>query len=571
MSLPTMQPTAPVNRQTTPATLTDFFLKWETLQPEKVYLRQPVGDEFINFTWADVGQQARRMATYLQSLGLPSGSNIGLVSKNCAHWLIADLAIFFSGHVSVPFYATLNADQLRQVMAHSGCKALFVGKLDDDPNRWTDMKPGVPDGVTLIGFPGYAAVNDADVVAWNHIMANYAPLQHVYLPQPDDLYTIIYTSGTTGNPKGVMIDYRAVAEAVSHTAVIMKHNTPNARFFSYLPLCHVAERNVVQATSLATGGTVYFAESLDTFAKNLAVARPTHFLAVPRIWTKFQLGILAKMPQKKLDLFLKIPVLSGIVKKKIREGLGLNDAVLILTGAAPMPKSLIMWFRRLGILIQEAYGMTENLGAVSMMPPDDIRDGSVGKIYPGMDVKTDPQTGEILTRSGWLMRGYYKEPTLTDSVLQDGWLATGDVGTLDKDGYLTITGRVKEMYKTAKGEYIAPSQIEFGFADNIFIEQICVAGQQLAQPLALIVLSDMGRQAERIAVERSLEDTINALNPKLHNYERVRKVVIVRDPWTVDNNLMTPTMKIKRNIIEARYDARLQPWYDNDEVIIWED
>ncbi|MBO0938677.1 AMP-binding protein [Fibrella sp. HMF5335] len=556
--------------QTAPATLTDFFLKWEKSQPEKIYLRQPVGDAFIDYTWAEVGQQARRMATYLQSLGLPHGSNIGLVSKNCAHWLIADLAIFFSGHVSVPFYATLNAGQIQQVMEHSGCQALFVGKLDDNPNRWAGMKPGVPAGVNLIGFPDYAAINDADLVPWDHIMATCDPLQAVYQPQPDDLYTIIYTSGTTGNPKGVMIDYRAVAEAVSHTSVIMKHNTPNARFFSYLPLCHVAERNVVQATSLATGGTVYFAESLETFAKNLAVAKPTHFLAVPRIWTKFQLGILAKMPQKKLDLFLKIPILSGIVKKKIREGLGLNEAVLILTGAAPMPKSLILWFRRLGIIIQEAYGMTENLGAVSMMPTNDIRDGSVGKVYPGMAVKIDPQTGEILTKSGWLMRGYYKEPTLTASVLQDGWLATGDVGTLDKDGYLTITGRVKEMYKTAKGEYIAPSQIEFGFADNMFVEQICVAGQHLPQPLALIVLSDMGRQAERIAVERSLEDTINALNPKLHNYERVRKVVIVRDPWTVDNNLMTPTMKIKRNVIEARYDAQLQPWYENDEVIIWE-
>ena len=562
-----MTPTASTTNQTAPATLTDFFLKWEAQQPEKTYLRQPVGDEFIDYTWAEVGQQARRMATYLQSLELPHGSNIGLVSKNCAHWLIADLAIFFSGYVSVPFYATLNADQIRQILTHSGCPVVFVGKLDD----WAGMKPGVPAGTTLIGFPDYAAIPDADVVPWDRIMTTHEPLRDVYKPQPDDLYTIIYTSGTTGNPKGVMIDYRAVAEAVSHTADIMKHNTPNARFFSYLPLCHVAERNVVQATSLATGGTVYFAESLETFAKNLVVARPTHFLAVPRIWTKFQLGILAKMPQKKLDLFLKIPILSGIVKKKIREGLGLNNAVLILTGAAPMPKSLIMWFRRLDILIQEAYGMTENLGAVSMMPPTDIRDGSVGKLYPGMDVKLAPQTGEILTRSSWLMRGYYSEQALTDSVLQDGWLATGDVGTLDADGYLTITGRVKEMYKTAKGEYIAPAQIEFGFADNRYIEQICVAGQHLPQPLALVVLSDIGRQAERIVVERSLEDTINALNPKLHNYERVRKVVIVRDPWTVDNNQMTPTMKIKRNVIEARYDTRLQPWYENDEVIIWEE
>ncbi len=551
---------------------TELFLKWEQAQPQKTYLRQPVGDTFIDYTWGDVGQQARRMATYLNSLGLPLGSNIGLVSKNCAHWIIADLAILLSGHVSVPFYPTLTAEQLHQVLEHSECSVLFVGKLDTDPNRWSGMKPGVPDGVTLIGFPTYgpAAPTDPDLVTWDTIMAQYEPMQEVFRPQPNDLFTIIYTSGTTGNPKGVMIDYKAVAQAMSDTRDQILHDTPDARFFSYLPLCHIAERNIVESVSLATGGTVYFAESLDTFAKNLAAAKPTHFLAVPHIWTKFQQGVLAKMPQKKLDTLLRIPILSGIVKRKIRQGLGLDEAQLILTGAAPMPQSLIKWFRTLGIHIQEAYGMTENLGAVSLMPRHDMRDGTVGKLYPGMEVNIDPQTGEILTRSGWLMRGYYKEPALTESVLQDGWLATGDVGTLDADGYLTITGRVKEMYKTSKGEYVAPSQIEFGFADNAYIDQICVAGQHLPQPLALIVLSEMGRHAERIVVERSLEDTLSALNPNLHAYERVRKLVIVRDTWTVDNNLMTPTMKIKRNVIEARYDANLQPWYDNDEVIIWE-
>ncbi|HEY0111298.1 MAG TPA: AMP-binding protein [Fibrella sp.] len=566
---------APVSASDTPIqslVATELFLKWEQVKPQQTYLRQPVGEAYIDYTWAEVGQQARRMATYLNSLGLPPGSNIGLVSKNCAHWIIADLAILLSGHVSVPFYPTLTAEQLQQVLEHSECPVLFVGKLDNEPNRWAAMKPGIPDGITLIGFPGYgpASPTDPDLMAWDTIMAQYEPMQEVFHPQPDDIFTIVYTSGTTGKPKGVMIDYRAVAQAMSDTRELMLHDTPNARFFSYLPLCHIAERNVVEAVCLATGGTIYFVESLDTFAKNLAAARPTHFLAVPRIWTKFQLGILAKIPQKKLDLLLRIPILSGIVKRKIRQGLGLDEAKLILTGAAPMPQSLIRWFRTLGVHIQEAYGMTENLGAVSLMPRHSMRDGTVGKLHPGMEVKIDPQTGEILTRSGWLMRGYYKEPALTDSVLQDGWLATGDVGTLDADGYLTITGRVKEMYKTSKGEYIAPSQIEFGFADNAYIEQICVVGQQLPQPLALMVLSEMGRQADRIMVERSLEDTLTTVNPKLHSYERVRKLVIVRDPWTVDNNLMTPTMKIKRNVIETHYDASLQPWYENDEVIIWE-
>jgi long-chain acyl-CoA synthetase len=367
-----------------------------------------------------------------------------------------------------------------------------------------------------------------------------------------------------------MMKYRAMATALFCTRPLTHLDLPETRFFSFLPLCHIAERNIVEASCLTTGGTIYFAETIESFGKNLATARPTHFLAVPRIWTKFQLGILAKMPQKKLDMFLRIPILSSIVKKKIREGLGLNDAKLILTGAAPMPTSLIRWFRRLGIIIQEAYGMSENLGAVSMMPSNNIKDGTVGKIYPGMEVKTDPVTGEIATRSAWNMVGYYREPELTAQTLRDGWLYTGDVGEVDDENYLKITGRVKEMYKTAKGEYVAPAQIEFGFSDNNLIEQICVAGQSLPQPVALVVLSDLGRAANRDSVTESLSATMNSLNPRLHSYERVKKVVVVRDSWTVDNNMLTPTMKTKRNVVEAHYNPFMEDWYERAELIIWE-
>ena len=550
-------------------TLLDKFYYWEELQPEKVYLRQPVGDVFIDFTWAEVGRQARILATYLNSLGLEPGSPIGLISKNCAHWIIADLAIMISGHVSAPFYPTLTGGQLQQVLEHCDCKVLIVGKLDD----WQAMKSGVPSDIHCIAFPSYKPGTpsiDSTCTQWNDILDKYEPTMGKPTPKLEDLFTLIYTSGTTGNPKGVMLDYLAMASAIYHTSQFTKYDTPNARFFSYLPLCHVAERNIVEATSIMAGGTIYFAESLETFAKNLAVASPTHFLAVPRIWTKFQLGILAKMPQKKLDTLLKIPILSTIVKRKIRKGLGLNDAVVVLTGAAPMPIALIKWFRRIGIVIQEAYGMTENLGAVSMMPSDNPKDGTVGKIYPGMAVRTDPITGEIQTRADWNMRGYYREPVLTAQTLHDGWLYTGDVGEVDSDGFLKITGRVKEMYKTAKGEYVAPAQIEFGFADNTFIEQVCVAGQALPQPVALVVLSDFGRQMDRMIVTRSLEQTVNLLNPKLHTYERVKKVVVVKDMWTVDNNMMTPTMKTKRNVVEKHYGPSLETWYHGEETVIWE-
>lgn len=546
-------------------TIVEYFQEWETIQPDKVYLRQPFGDTFRDFTWAEAGRQARTLATYLNSLGLPPRSNIGLVSKNCAEWIIADMAILLAGHISLPFYPTLTGDQINQVLVHSGCAVCFIGKLDD----WKNMKPGIPASVHCISFPVYNP--DASHAQWNDILANYKPMEGIIKPPMTDLFTIIYTSGTTGNPKGVMMNYSALAHGVVSTSKMLRHDISETRFFSYLPLCHVAERNLVEVTSIVTGGTVYFAETLESFARNLAAARPTHFLAVPRIWSKFQMGVLSKMPQPKLDRYLRIPIINNIIKKKIRQGLGLNDAKVIMTGAAPMPASLIQWYRRLGVVIQEAYGMTENLGAVCMMPTSDIRDGTVGKLYPDMEVKIDLVTGEICTRSAWNMVGYYKEPTITaETIDQDDWIHTGDVGEIDSDGYLKITGRVKEMYKTQKGEYVAPAQIEFGFAENNFIEQICVAGQNLPQPVALVVLSDLGRAADRATITESLATTLTELNPKLKSYERVKKIVVLRDMWTVENNMMTPTMKIKRNVIENAFGPKLEPWYEAKETIVWE-
>ena len=206
-----------------------------------------------------------------------------------------------------------------------------------------------------------------------------------------------------------------------------------------------------------------------------------------------------------------------------------------------------------------------------MMPKDGIKDGSVGKVYPSTEVKIAESTGEILTRSPWNMLGYYKEPALTaETIDAEGWIHTGDVGEIDDEGYLKITGRVKEMYKTSKGEYVAPSQIEFGFADNKMIEQICIVGQSLPQPIALVVLSDIARGVEKESIKQSLVSTLSDVNPRLKSYERVQKIVIMKEAWTVDNNMLTPTMKTKRNIIEKNYEPMMEPWYEGKESIIWE-
>ena len=548
-------------------TMVENFYHWEENTPDNIYLSQPVGDKYLNYTFKESGNQARRMAAALKIMNLPEKSHIGIVSKNCAHWIISDLAITMAGHISVPFYATLVAEQLNQVLVHSECKVLFVGKLDS----WKSMKEGVPPSVKCIAYPSFyegCPANEMD--EWDSIIKGHSPLEENILPKYEDVATIIYTSGTTGVPKGVMLTFGATVSAITYTQNEIRLDTENARFFSYLPLCHIAERNIVESTSLATGGRVYFVDTLESFSKNLQTAMPTHFLAVPRIWTKFQLGILSKMSQSRLDLLLKIPFVKAVIKNKIQQGLGLANAKVILTGAAPMPPSLLDWYKKLGITIREAYGMSENVGAHSMMPANAIKSGTVGKPYEKVITRIDPETGEIQMKSPWNTIGYYKESILTEGLYKDGYLCTGDMGEIDSEGYLKITGRVKDMFKSAKGEYIVPAPIENMLAVNPVLEQVCVVGAGLPQPIALIVLSDIGKNMDRQSVIESLETTLKRVNPSFKSYEALSKAVVVKEMWSVENNMLTPTMKIKRNIVEKHYHDKIEQWAELNEDVVFE-
>ncbi len=545
--------------------LIEHFYHWERTTPHKVFLKQPFGDQWKDYTWLETGEQARRLAAYLLSLDLPPHSHIGLVSKNCAEWFIADLAIMMSGHVSVPFFPTLTGEQLHFVMKHSGCKVLLVGKLDE----WASMKSGVPKGVKCIAFPTYNP--DPAHVQWADIMDSQPPLSTSPVPSPDDLMTVIYTSGTTGNPKGVMISFGNMSNMLYSSREYLRLDVQDPRVISYLPLCHIAERGVLVNVVYAVGATVYFAERLDTFAKNLAATRPTHFGGVPRIYAKFQQGVLSKMPESRLNLLLKIPIINNLIRRKIIKTLGLDAVQVFLVAAAPMPVSLLAWYERLGIVIQEAYGMTENTAIVTVTPRYDVRPGKVGKATSGTQIKILPETGEICTKSAANTSGYYNEPEMTAATIDSfGWLHSGDVGEMDADGYLKITGRVKEMYKTSKGEYVAPAQIEMGFATDVFIEQICVVGEGLPQPVGLVVLSELAAKESREAIEAHLTETLNALNPKLKPYERVQKLVVMKSPWTVENNLMTPSMKIKRLQVEKTFAKQVHDWYGVAGKVIWE-
>ncbi|MDI9876709.1 AMP-binding protein [Flectobacillus rivi] len=545
--------------------MVENFCHWETHTPDSIFLKQPHGTEFRDFSYQEAGQQIRKMAQWLLSQNLPPRSNIGILSKNCAHWIMTDLAISMAGHVSVPFYPTLTDEQLRQVLVHSDCQVLFVGKLD----AWESMKGGIPTSIRCVSYPSYYEGAPSEFENWESITKITHPLASFALASYEEVSSIVYTSGTTGVPKGVMLTHQGLISALEHTREVGLLDTSNARFFSYLPLCHIAERTLVESAGIASGGTIYFAESLDTFASNLQTANPTHFLAVPRIWTKFQLGILSKLPQSKLDLLLKIPIVKSIIRNKVKKGLGLAKAELILTGAAPMPSSLLEWFHKLDIQIREAYGMTENMGVATIMPPK-YKKGTVGKPHNGVTIKIDPNTQELLMKAPWNTVGYYKEPIMTQELFKDGWLATGDMASIDEEGYISIIGRVKDMFKSAKGEYIVPTPIEGMLAVNPIIEQVCVVGTGLPQPIALVVLSEIGKNTEETQLREVFREMIKRVNPHFKNYEHLRKIVVVKEAWSVENNMLTPTLKIKRNVIEKHYHGQLEKWFESPEEIVFE-
>ena len=542
---------------------------WEATEPNRVILTQPLGAGAVrDYTWAQVMDETRRMAAHLQGLGLEPGSRIAILSKNCAHWLMCDFAIWMAGFVSVPLYPTLAAGTIRQILEHSEAKLLFVGKLDG----WDNMKSGVPAGLPCIGTP-LAPPND--FTRWEDVVKATAPLRGNPVRAGKELATIMYTSGTTGMPKGVMHSFATFAWSIAG-ALRRVPLRGDARMLSYLPLAHVAERTLVEHGLLATSMRVYFAESLDTFINDLQRARPTAFFSVPRLWVKFQQGAQSKMPAEKLARLLKIPLLGRVVAKKVRAALGLDQCTLAAGGAAPMPPELLRWYESIGLPIIEVYGMTENCGVSHATLPGVQRPGTVGKAYDGVQCRLDPSSGEIQMKSPGLMLGYYKEPALTrEAFTEDGWLHTGDKGQLDAEGNLRITGRVKDLFKTSKGKYVAPAPIEDKLVMNGAVEACVVTGANLGQPLGIVMLNaEAAKRAEdsggRAAMEISLTAHLDAVNARLDPHEQLDCLVVVKEPWTVDNGFITPTFKVKRNRIEEAYGPMFERWVGAHRRVVWQ-
>ena len=545
----------------------EMFYHWEATKPDAVYLRQPIEQLWHDYSWREVGQQARRIAAALRSMGLGSGDRICILSKNCAHWLIADLATMMSGCSSAPAFTSMTAHDVLYILEHSGSKIMFVGQTDN----CQEVMEVVPDHVKVIALP-HTNIPEADY-QWDDLLANHAPLPGN--PQRDgtDEITTIYTSGSTGLPKGVVYNF----EGAGHIVRNLGHSfrmVEEDRLISYLPLAHGFERGAVDFMSMYAGCTVGFNESQATFAADMREVRPTVFQCVPRLWTKFQEGVMAKFGgQETLDALLSDPARAEPTKDRIKQALGLDAGRILLTGSAPTPLPLHTWYDALDMPLCEIYGQSEVLSGTCNLPWD-RKPGTLGKPTWKNEIRiTD--IGEILIKAKAIMTGYLHEPGKTAETLVDGWIHTGDKGEIDEDGFLKVTGRVKEIFKTAKGKYVAPVPIEGLFVANSHLDQVCLMGNGLPQTLLLVQLSAEGQAADASAVEERLREEIQSVNADLDSHARIACALIVKDEWNSTNGLVTHTMKIKRSAIEERYgklaeDAFAEVVSVNDPLVIWE-
>lgn len=539
----------------------EAFNHWVNKTPDFTFLRQPINGTFVEFSYKDADTQVRKIVTALHEQGLQKGDHVALLSKNCAHWIMADLAIMAAGCVSIPIYPTLGADSIHEILVHSESKAIIIGKLDD----YEQQRSGIPN-IIKIGVEMYGVMED---LTWEKLTAMHPAAQNMHQQEAKELMTIMYTSGTTGNPKGVMHNVGSFEELIN-TAIECIKMPPQPRYFSYLPMTHIAERAGIEMSAIFRGATVSFPESLETFADDLASVQPQTFFGVPRIWQKFQEKILEKMPQEKLDKLLRLPMIGGLVKKKIKKKLGLSASVANFSGAAPIAISLQQWYKKLGIEINQAYGMTEDCILSHFNLPGANKFGTVGRPLPGVTSKLSEE-GEILIKSNCLMLGYYKDPEKTAEMFsEDGFLKTGDIGEFDHEGFLSITGRVKDQFKTDKGKYISPAPIELEISKNYDVDQVCIVGTGIPQPIALIVPSEAGLKKSKEGLNQSIWETISEINPKLEAYEKVAKAVIMKEIWSVDNGLLTPTLKVKRNRVESIHLPMYPEWFKHQEKVVYE-
>ncbi|MUK26463.1 AMP-binding protein [Aliivibrio fischeri] len=552
------------DHKTNPQLPHEAMLEWAEKKPHDLFLRQIKNREFTDYSFADVVDKALRLVSALQEMGIKPKDRVALISKNCAEWFITDLALMLGDFVSVPIFPTAGLDTIEHCLTHSESKVLIVGKLDNSEATQQAIT-NLPDILTIAFDYDSAAKCQYQ---FEVLLATHSPSNFKAEHNDNTLMSIVYTSGTSGLPKGAMLTFGGFSHASKH---LINHigMQQDDRLFSYLPLAHITERVYILGSAFFGGIQTAFPESLDTFIDDVKMHRPTLFISVPRLWTVFQQRIQDKLPQKKLAILLKIPFVSGLIKRKLADGLGLDKARVLGCGSAPVSASLLKWYESIGLNITEAWGMTETFAYSTLNHPyrsDKV--GSVGTAGPGVELKIADDE-EILVRGDSLFAGYYKNDEATaETFNKDGWLHTGDIGSIDSEGFLTIQGRKKDTFKTAKGKFVAPVPIEKRIFDLSNLEMMCLIGSGLPGPI-LLAVPHAYPNFDQARYERTALKNLETINDGLESHEKLKGILMIKDPWSIENGILTPTLKIKRHVLEKKYHDFASNW-PQDKKIIWE-
>lgn len=543
--------------------LEDFF-RHEREQPDRIYLVQPLAEgRKQELSWAEVGDQVRRFAGWLLQQQLPPRSHIAILSKNCAHWIIADLAIWMAGHVSVPLQPTLSPPALRQIVEHAQTRMVIVGKLDD----WQELRSGLPVRLPWVGLP--LAPPDPELIPWARLQEESTPLQEAVPRDRGELATIMYSSGTTGLPKGCMLSFDSMYFAAKNYLRLFL-TTETDRVLSWLPLSHIAERQFIEMQSLLSGMTVYFAHSRASFIRDIRRARPTLFLGTPATWHQIRQGVQQQMQQRMLNRALAIPLIRKRAALRMLDQTGLNQVRFAVVCGDTTPTQTMDWYHRIGVRLFEIYGLTENCGYSHVGRPGRFRPGWCGLPNPGVECRIDEQ-GQLLVRSRATMLGYFKNPARTAAVLDaDGFLQTGDRGEIDQEGFLRLSGRMTDLFHTSDGRLVVPQPIEHELLTHPLVEYACVVGQGLPQPLTLLTLTEQARQLPHHEVERELEALLQRVNREMSRHEQLACMVVISDAWHRDAEATTATMLLRRGVIRARYHEFLGDWLVSGSTIVWQ-
>jgi long-chain acyl-CoA synthetase len=553
-------------------------------------------------SWKTYADEVRRVAAALMALGVEAGQPVCILGANRPEWVIFDVGAMAAGAIPAGIYTTSSPQECAYILNH--CEAPVI--LVENEEQWQKIaavRDELPHLRHVVMMRGGGTVDDPMVIGWDEFMGRGAASgnldERLAGLRPDTVSTLIYTSGTTGRPKGVMLTQDNLSWTASQ-ALDLVCATEKERVLSYLPLSHIAEQMFTIHISAVVGYPVYYAESLDKLLDNLLEVKPTIFFGVPRVWEKFHAGVAeklsgahgakAKLAERATAVGRQVTgrriqglgaaatavaqykLFDKLVYSKVKGGLGLDECRIAVSGAAPIASEVLEFFAGFGLPIYEVYGQSEDTGPTTFNVPGRAKFGTVGPAFPGVEVKIGSDD-EIIVRGRNVFAGYFKDQEATDETLHDGWLHTGDLGEFDSDGFLTITGRKKDIIITAGGKNVAPKLLEGGIRNHPLVAEVVVIGDRRKFLTALVSLDSeaAGRfmkegglsgppdKCEEIRAE--IQQAVDTVNTEMARVEQIKKFTILPREFSIAEGELTPTLKVKRNVVAEHFTAEIEAMY----------